>query len=107
MLLIIPIRLNTHSISRILNQNLVGDYVRNADKRNIFSEGYLFSWNRELFKVNEVLKTQPPTYKIEDINDEVIEGKYYEQELLKSEFDFESNNKVLESLNIDLRSATN
>ena len=46
----------------------------------------------ELFKVNEVLKTQPPTYKIEDINGEIIEGKYYEQELLKSEVDFESNN---------------
>ena len=72
----------------------------------ISSKGYTSNWNRELFKVNEVLKTQPPTYKIEDINGEIIEGKYYEQELLKSEFDFESNNKVLESLNIDLRSAT-
>ena len=82
----------------------VGDYVRNVDKRNIFSKGYTSNWNRELFKVNEVLKTHPPTYKIEDINGEIIEGKYYEQELLKSEFDFESNNKVLESLNIDLRS---
>ena len=56
--------------------------------------------------MNEVLKTQPPTYKIEDFNDEIIEGKYCEQELLKSEFDFESNKKVLESLNTDLRSAT-
>ena len=81
----------------------VGDYVRNADKRNIFSKGYTSNWNRELFKVNEVLKTQPPTYKIEDINGEIIEGKYYEQELLKSEFDFESNNEVLESLNIFLK----
>ena len=80
----------------------VGDYVRNADKRNIFSKGYTSNWNRELFKVNEVLKTQPLTYKIEDINGEIIEGKYYEQELLKSEFDFESNNKVLESLDIIL-----
>ena len=76
----------------------VGDYVRNADKRNIFSKGYTSNWNREFFKVNEILKTQPPTYKIEDIFGEIIEGKYYEQELLKSEFDFESNNKVLESL---------
>ena len=78
----------------------VGDYVRNADKRNIFSKGYTSNWNRELFKVNEILKTQPPTYKTEDINGEIIKGKYYEQELLKSEFDFESNNKVLESLDI-------
>ena len=78
----------------------IGDYVRNADKRNIFSKGYTSNWNRELFEVNGVLKTHPPTYKIEDINGEIIEGKYYEQQLLKSEFDFESNNKVLESINI-------
>ena len=78
----------------------VGDYVRNVDKRKIFSKGYTSNWNRKLFKVNEVLKTQPTTYKIEDMNGETIEGKYYKQELLKSEFDFESNNKVLESLNI-------
>ena len=49
----------------------VGDYVRNADKRNIFSKGYTSKWNRELFKVNVVLKTHPPTYKIEDINGEI------------------------------------
>ena len=72
----------------------VGDYVRNTDKRKIFSKGQTSNWNRELFKVNEDLKTQPPIYKIEDINGETIEGKYYEQELLKSKFDFESNNKV-------------
>ena len=39
----------------------VGDYVRNANKRNFFSKGYTSNWNRELFKVKEVLKTQPPT----------------------------------------------
>ena len=80
----------------------VDDYVRNADKRNIFSKGYTSNWNRELFKVNEVLNTQPLTYNMEDMNGEIIEGKYYEQELLKFEFDFESNNKVFESLNIFL-----
>ena len=73
----------------------ISDYVRNADERNIFSKGYTSNWNRELFKVNDVLKTQPLTYKIEDKNGEIIEGKYYEKELLKSEFDFESKNKVL------------
>ena len=81
---------------------LDGDYVRNADELNTFSKGYLFNWNRELFKVIEVLKTQPPTYKIEIMNGEIKEGKYCEQELLKSEFDFVSNNKVSESLKINL-----
>ena len=84
----------------------VGDYVRNADERNIFSKGYTSNWTRELFKVNKILKTQPLTYKIVDINGEIIEVKYYERELLISEFDFEPINKVLESLDIDLRSAT-
>ena len=53
----------------------VGDYARNADKRNIFSKGYTSNWNRELFNVNEVLNTQPLTYKIEDMNGEIIEDK--------------------------------
>ena len=90
------------SFKNIKTKLKVGDCVRNADKRNILSKGHTSNWNRELFKVNEVLKTQPPKYKIEDINGEIIEGKYYKHELLKSEFDFESNNKVLESLNIFL-----
>ena len=34
----------------------VGDFVRNADKRKIFSKVYNSNWNRELFKVIEVLK---------------------------------------------------
>ena len=53
----------------------VDDYVRNADKRNIFSKGYTSIWNRERFKVNEILKTQPTTYKIEDMNTELREGE--------------------------------
>ena len=91
----------TFSFKNIKPKLKVGDYVRNADKRNMFSIGHTSKWNRELFKVNAVLKT----YKREDINGEIIEGKYYEQELLKSEFYFESKNKVLDSLDIELRSS--
>ena len=79
----------------------------NSNNRNIFSKVKTSNRNRELFKVNEVLKTQTPRCKIEDMNGEIIEGKYYEQELLKSECDYESNDKVLESLNIDIWSAAN
>ena len=54
----------------------IDDFVRNADKRNIYSKGYISNWNRELFKFKEVLKKQPPTHKIEEIIGEIIEGKY-------------------------------
>ena len=68
-------KLNTHLIIKILNKLKVDDYVRKADKRNIFSKGYTSNWNRELQKTKEVLRTQPPTYKIEDMNGEIIKNK--------------------------------
>ena len=78
----------------------VGDYVRVPDKRNIYSKGYTTNWNRELFKIQKINPTNPITYTLEDENNEQITGKYYEQELLRSVFNFESNNKTLESMNI-------
>ena len=73
----------------------VGDYVRVPDKRNLYSKGYTTNWNRELFKIHKVNKTNPVTYGLVDENNEQIEGKYYEQELLRSIFNFKSNNKTL------------
>ena len=78
----------------------VGDYVRVPDKRTLYSKGYTTNWNRELFKIYKINLTNPVTYGLVDENNEQIEGKYYEQELLRSVFNFESNNKTLESMNI-------
>ena len=78
----------------------VGDFVRVPDKRNIYSKGYTTNWNRELFKIHSINKTNPVTYTLNDENGEIIQGKYYEQELLSSIFDFDSKNKTLENMNI-------
>ena len=78
----------------------VGDYIRVPDKRNIYSKGYTTNWNRELFKIHKINPTNPVTYGLVDENNEQIEGIYYEQELLGSVFNFESNIKTLESMNI-------
>ena len=78
----------------------VGDFVRVLDKRNSFSKVYTTNSNRELFKLHKINPTNPVTYTLEDENKETIQGKYYEQELLRSAFNFESNNKTLESMNI-------
>ena len=78
----------------------VGDFVRVPDKRNIYSKGYTTNWKRELFKIHSINSTNPITYTLNDENGEIIQGKYYEQELLRSVFNFESNNKTLESMNI-------
>ena len=78
----------------------VGDYVRVPDQRKLYSKGYTTNWNRELFKIHKINPTNPVTYGLVDENNEQIEGKYYEQELLGSIFNFKSNNKTLESMNI-------
>ena len=93
---------NNHK--NISNNNLpkiqVGDYARVHDKRNLYSKDYTTIWNRELFKIHKIKKTNPVIYTLEGENGEIIQGKFYEQELLRSVFNFESNQKVLESMNI-------
>jgi hypothetical protein len=59
----------------------VGDIVRLSNSRRIFVKSYLPSWTMELFKISEVIKTQPPTYKIVDFKDEL--GSFYDSELQK------------------------
>ena len=91
---------NTEGALRKQPKFQVGDYVRVPDKRNLYSKGYTTNWNRELFKIHKINPTNPVTYGLVDENNEQIEGKYYEQELLRSVFNFESNNKTLESMNV-------
>ena len=78
----------------------VGDFVRIPDKRSVYSKGHTTNWNKGLFKIHKINSTNPVTYTLEDENKEIIQGKYYEQELLESIFNFDSNNKTLENVNI-------
>ena len=91
---------NTEGALRKQPKGQVGDYVRVPDKRNLYSKGYTTNWNRKLFKIHKINPTNPVTSGLVDENNEQIEGKCYEQELLRSVFNFESNNKTLESMNI-------
>ena len=66
----------------------MGDFVRVPDKRSVYSKGYTTNWIRELFKKHKINSTNPVTYTLEDENEEFIQRKYYEQELLRSAFIF-------------------
>ena len=61
----------------------VGDVVKVFDKRTLYSRGYTFNWNGELFKKHSIIITSPVTVALEDENEEIIQGKYYGQELLE------------------------
>ena len=61
----------------------VGDQVRLSMTRMRFRKGYLPGWTDELFQVAQVFRDNPPYYKIKDLQDEWLEGTFYEEELQK------------------------
>ena len=66
----------------------VGDEVRISKyKRNVFDKGYTPNWTEEVFMIDKIQYTKPITYKLKDLNDEEIQGSFYEPELLKAEQD--------------------
>ena len=49
----------------------------------LFRKDYKPQFTRELFEVVAVATRKPPTYTIKDEQGEIIEGKFYQKELLK------------------------
>jgi hypothetical protein len=44
------------------------------------------NWSTELFKIVKVNKSHPPTYILEDAEENPIRGNFYEQELQKTSY---------------------
>ena len=64
----------------------INDLVRISLKRRpIFDKpSGNIKWSEELFKIHSINKSNVITYKIKDLNDEIIKGNFYEKELQKS-----------------------
>lgn len=60
-----------------------GDYVRISRAKHRLQKGYLPKWSREIFIVDQCIKTRPTTYRIKDWNGEPIQGIFYTEELQK------------------------
>ena len=74
----------------------VGDQVRISKyKRKTFDKGYTPNWTEDIFIIDKIQCTSPITYKIKDLNDEEIEGSFYQQELLKAKQDVFRIDKVI------------
>ena len=74
----------------------VGDKVRISKyKRKVFDKGYTPNWTEEIFPVDKIQSTNPITYRLKDLNNEEIQGSFYEPELLKAKQDVFHIEKVL------------
>ncbi|TLX88806.1 MAG: hypothetical protein E6K97_06445 [Thaumarchaeota archaeon] len=64
----------------------MGDRVRIFKYKDLFEKGYTATWTNEVFKISEVIQSSPISYRIKDLNEEDIEGRFYENELQKTSF---------------------
>ena len=61
----------------------VGDYVRISREKQTFEKGYTWNWSEEIFKVIQVIRHAVPVYRLEDLDQDPIEGTFYEHEIQK------------------------
>lgn len=92
---IAPCEVNENNILKVwMNQNKIeknitkkrgkykiGDIVRISKYKTQFEKGYESNWSEELFKIYAISNRIPIVYKLKDLNNEIIEGTFYENEL--------------------------
>ena len=66
----------------------IGDKVRRSKcKRKVFEKGYTPNWTEQIFLIDKIQSTNPITYRLKDLNNEEIQGSFYEAELLPAKQD--------------------
>ena len=65
----------------------IGDRVRISLEKNIFEKGYETNWTEEIFVIYDIKYSNVPYYYLKDLNNEKLQGTFYEQELQKTKQD--------------------
>ena len=61
----------------------IGDRLLISKYDLLFRKGYKPQFTREVFEIVAIATRKPPTYTIKDEQCEVIQGKFYQKELVK------------------------
>ena len=65
----------------------IGDKVRISLEKNIFEKSYETNWTEEIFVIYDIKYSNVPYYYLKDLNNEKLDGTFYEQELQKTKQD--------------------
>ena len=73
----------TYNITNKIPKFKINDLVRiSLKRRELFDKpSSNIKWSEELFKIHSINKSNVITYKIKDMNNEIIKGTFYEKEL--------------------------
>lgn len=78
----------------------LGEQVRISKAKKTFRRGYLPNWTDEVFTVYKRYPSMPPTYLLSDLKQNVVDGRFYEEELqkvVKSSTDYWRVEKILKT----------
>ena len=67
-----------------LSKFKIGDHVRISLEKNIFEKSYETNWTQEIFVIYDIKYSNVPYYYLKDLNNEKLQGTFYEQELQKN-----------------------
>ena len=73
----------------------LGDLVRTADIKRVFSKGDSTNWSYKLYTITEVIHDTIPSYRID-----YLPERYNENLLLPTKLSLEENNQVMKELNL-------
>ena len=73
----------------------IGDLVRTAELKKMFSKGDTTNWSYKLYKITEVINDTIPAYKIDNLPE-----RFNESLLKKTELTMKENYSVMTKLNI-------
>ena len=73
----------------------LGDLVRTADIKRVFSKGDSTNWSYKLYTITEVIHDTIPSYRIE-----YLPERFNENLLLPTKLTLDENNKIMKELNL-------
>ena len=62
----------------------IGDRVRISKYNLPFCKGYMPQFTLEVFEIVAIVTRKPLTYTIKDEQDDIIQGKFYQEELIEN-----------------------
>ena len=98
-------KLNKNKIKNIYNfektkkpgKFKIGDRVRLSLEKNIFEKSYETNWTEEIFVIYDIKYSNVPYYYLKDLNNQKLQGTFYEQELQKTKQDLYTIEKILKT----------
>ena len=79
----------------------IGETVRISRIKGIFEHGFLPNWSEQIYKIHKINNSSPVTYILEDLQNEIIEGSFYNEELQKTSQEVFRIEKVLRKKKIN------